>query len=188
MGVVINAITKLCSPKEKQGSLSAIIKRYAEEYAIDPKLVACIIYQESGADKEAFRCEDSFFDEHFADYLTNPPKKNKKTLAGFVPPFDTPTLRSELRARSTSHGPMQVLGETARVMGYADRWLPSCREPEINIQLGCKYLRHLFNKAANIKGETAKLIQVLHWWNGSAKYPPLILEHLRKEKWRAILL
>lgn len=183
-GVIQSVILKACG-RERPNSLSALIKLNAEKYSLDAKLVACIIYQESGGDEEAYRCEDHFFDAHYAAYLTTPPKKNIKDLVGYVPRV-TPTLRSELRARSTSWGVMQTLGETARMMGYDGRWLPACRKNEINVDLGCKYLRHLFSKAAKIP-EERKLFQVLNWWNGSEDYPPLIFEHLQKEKWRAIL-
>lgn len=180
MGIIQKAIVKVCAPKETPDSLSAIIKLNAEKYSLDPKLIACIIYQESGGEKESYRHEKNFYDE-------NLDHREREDLVGFVPNFP-PSLYSEKRERAKSHGAMQVLGETARLMGYKGRWLPEIREHATNVDLGCKYLRHLFNKAANIKDEKAKLFQVLKWWNGSADYPPIIFEHMRKEKWRAILL
>lgn len=188
-GVIHTTLTKLCS-KESPDSLSAIVKQKAPAYSLDPRLVACIIYQESGGDEEAFRFEDEFFDRHYLDYLSTPPRKQRKELAGYVPVFP-PSLRSELRARAASWGVMQILGETARVVGFDARYLPSCRKTEINVELGCKFLRRLFDKAATLHPdwtEQRTLTLVLTWWNGSEEYPPLIFEHMRKEKWRAILL
>lgn len=176
---VMSVIGHWCG-REKAGSLSAIIRLNAQNFSLDPKLIACIIYQESGGDEEAYREEEHFFEK----YLRG---KTRKDLVGYVPNFP-PSFASELRARSRSFGVMQILGETARLMGYDGRWLPACRVTSVNVHLGCKYLRHLFDKAAKISDETARQAQVLTWWNGSAEYPPLIIDHMVREKWRTILL
>lgn len=155
----------------------------AEEYGLDPKLVACIIYQESGGDPDAFRFEDEWYERHMR------PRK-RKDLVGFVP-FGIPTLTSEKRARSASWGLMQVMGNTARLIGFKGRWLPALMRPEINLDVGCKYLNYLFSRAgalaAGPKGSIEQLTWVLHHWNGSSDYPPLIHQHMRDEKWRLIL-
>lgn len=178
MGIA-QAIQQIWKPKPSQ-SLPQIIKFNAAKFDLDWKLVACIIYQESGGDEEAYRFEDAFYDKLLAD-------KRKDELVGYVPNFP-PTLTSEKRARSASYGVMQVMGETARLMGFAERWLTKLRFSENNVYIGCKYLRHLFDKAAKISGGREQLVWVLTRWNGSSSYPAIIFDHMEKERWRQIML
>lgn len=164
-------------------NLEDLIVDTAEYYGLDPKLVACIIYQESGGDPDAYRFEDEWYDRHMR------PRK-RKDLIGFVP-MGIPTLASEKRARSASWGLMQVMGNTARLIGYKGRWLPALQRPEVNLDIGCKYLAYLFARAgalaAGPEGSTERLNWVLYHWNGSREYPPLIHQHMRDERWRKIL-
>lgn len=177
MGIV-QVVQQIWKPKPSP-NLAGLIRFNAAKFDLDPKLVACIIYQESGGDEEAYRFEDKFY----ANLLD---KKKRSDLAGYVPNFP-PTLTSEKRARSASFGVMQVMGETARVMGFSERWLTKLRLSENNVYIGCKYLRHLFDKAANISGGREKLVWVLTRWNGSSEYPAIIFDHMEKGKWREIL-
>ena len=164
---------------EPEKNLGQVIRFNCAKFDLDPKLVASIIYQESLGDPNASRFEDGFYDK----LLKN---KTKEQLSGYVPNFP-PTLTSEKRARSESYGVMQVMGETARMMGFNERWLHKVRYTENNVYIGCKYLRHLFDKAANISGGKEKLIYVLTKWNGSSSYPAKIFDHMEKERWRSIL-
>lgn len=160
--------------------LSELIQVNSLKFGLDPKLVACIILQESNCDPDAYRAEDGFYEK----YLKN---KSRSQLPGYIPNFP-PTLLSEKRARSISWGVMQIMGETAREMGFSDRWLPRLAQSEINIEIGCKYLGHLFARAAktNINAE-AQLTWVLTKWNGSSSYPALIKERIKNEEWKRVL-
>lgn len=178
MASVLKKIVQIWKP-EVNPNLPNIIRENAKLFDLDPKLVACIIYQESAGDSNCYRVEEDFYNR----YLAN---KTKADLVGYVPNFP-PTLYSEKKARATSFGVMQTLGETARLMGYDGRWLPSIKKDEINVYLGCKFLRRLFDKASKIADENDKLKYVLTRWNGSSQYVKLILNHMRNEQWRIIL-
>jgi soluble lytic murein transglycosylase-like protein len=178
MGLV-QALNQLWQPKPSPG-LAELVRLNAEKFKLDPKLVACIILQESAADEDAYRFEDDFYERLLK-------KKQRKDLVGYVPLFP-PTLISEKRARSASYGVMQVMGETARWMGFRERWLTKLARSEFNIEVGCRYLRYLFDKAEKMEADAkAQLDWVLTKWNGSASYPPLIHERMANEQWRQIL-
>lgn len=161
--------------------LKSLIISNAALFDLDYKLVASIIYQESGGDENAYRVEEAFYDR----YLKN---KKAKELSGYVPNFP-PTLTSEKRARAVSYGAMQVMGETARMMGYKNRWLPNVKSNKDNIYIGCKYLRYLFNlpQTKKISGGKEQLRYVLTRWNGSSEYPDIIFDHLANQRWKEIL-
>lgn len=163
-------------------NLKELIIGNAALFDLDPKLVACIIYQESGGDENAYRVEEGFYDR----YLKN---KKAKELSGYVPNFP-PTLISEKRARAVSYGSMQIMGETARMMGYKGRWLPNVKKSEDNIYIGCKYLRYLSDLPATkkISGGKEKLRYILTRWNGSSEYPDIIFDHLANQRWKEILI
>lgn len=162
-------------------SLAELIRLNATKFGLDPKLVACIILQESGGDPDAYRFEDEFYDRYLRD-------KKREDLAGFVPK-SIPTFKSEKRARSCSWGVMQVMGETARCVGFAEKWLPRLALSEFNVEIGCKYLSQLFTKAGNIPGLSLleKTTWVLMRWNGSSSYPPLVLKRMKAEEWKVLL-
>lgn len=73
-------------------------------------------------------------------------------------------------------------------MGFRERWLTKLARSEFNIEVGCRYLRYLFDKAEKMEADAkAQLDWVLTKWNGSASYPPLIHERMANEQWRQIL-
>jgi len=107
-----------------------LIEPVAKRYDLDISLVVAIVMAESSGIKEKIRYEKGypFFNdtEGFA-------KKNCITR-------DT-----ETNAQKMSWGLMQVMGSTARDMGFTDL-LPKMIYPNFNIEIGCKYLGYLFKK------------------------------------------
>ena len=156
--------------------ISNIIKEKASEYGLDPKLIAAIIYQESSGNIWSSRYENGFY-EQYIDHL------NRRTLPGHVPRF-LPTLATEKRLRATSWGLMQIMGETAREHGFEARYLNKLARPKLNIEIGCKYLRHLMDITNN---DTSK---ALLKWNGGGNpnYPQLVLAHIRSGAYRNVLM
>ncbi len=74
-------------------------------HGLDPALVCAIIEQESTWNPHAIRYESAFFAKYVAPLFTN----NK-----VEPPTNT-----EAHSRAISWGLMQVMGQSAREMGFA---------------------------------------------------------------------
>lgn len=116
-----------------------IIKDNAKKYNLKSEIVAQVILQESGGNPYAFRYEPAFFDK----YLEN---KLPYTLGG---EFNAEiSINSEIRFRAFSFGLMQIMGQTAREMGFQG-YLPELYEAEKNIDLGCKILRRNLDEFNN---------------------------------------
>lgn len=120
--------------------LPTLIHVKAAKYQLDPHIVAAIILQESGGLPWRTRYEPGFYRRYLAHL-------KRKDLLGHVP-SDLPTLNTEKVHRATSWGLMQVLGETARGQDFGEDDLPLLLVPETNIEIGCKYVRHLIDKDA----------------------------------------
>ncbi len=120
--------------------LPALIRVKAAKFELDAHLVAAVVLQESQALPWRTRYEPGFYRRYLAHL-------KRKDLLGHVP-SDLPTLNTEKVHRATSWGLMQILGETARGQDFSDDDLPLLLIPETNIEIGCKYLRHLLDKDA----------------------------------------
>lgn len=114
MGLV-QALNQLWQPKPSPG-LAELVRLNAEKFKLDPKLVACIILQESAADEDAYRFEDDFYERLLK-------KKQRKDLVGYVPLFP-PTLISEKASekrflwRHAGHGRDCSLDGLSRAMAH----------------------------------------------------------------------
>jgi len=114
--------------------IGEIINRLAPQYNLDPRIIACIVLQESGGDTFANR-----FEEHIFNRL-RPLERGQ--LSGWRPtPSSPPTLITEKINRACSWGLMQVLGETARwLCRVANPYLTCLADPEMGIDSGCRVL------------------------------------------------
>lgn len=115
--------------------LTKIILHYSSKYGLESSLVFSIAYKESLSSAPslidgifASRYEPEFFDR----YIFN------KKLNGYVPKYIS--LKTEGRHRATSWGLMQIMGNTARELGYAKPTLTSLILPWRNVNLGCKLI------------------------------------------------
>lgn len=154
--------------------LPVLIRRYAFAHGLDPIIVAALIYQESKGDIWAARIEQT------SKIWFTLMGRNRQQMAGWCPrPGELPELWDEACWRASSFGLMQILGETARVLGFTGRYLPELHDPDINLTLGCRYLAQLLNRA---KKETAiefeQYNRALMYYNGSNKYPALVRSHI----------
>lgn len=188
MKTLLKAVLKEKQPepvdKKSKEYISAAIKRHATTCALDPRLVASIVMQESAGDPDAPRFEDHIYEKIKG--------KRAEELAGFVPKFP-PSLTTEKILRASSFGLMQPLGETMRVDGFKERYLSKLYDVDVNLEWGCRHLRKLFEKVAAKaleKGESITrdevLFRVLTRWNGSDEYPPKILAWLTSGGYKAI--
>jgi soluble lytic murein transglycosylase-like protein len=108
----------------------AIIDAKSKQYVIDSALVKAIIEVESGWDETSFKFEKSLYEK----YIQKP--DSFKVVA-------PETIDTTLVLLSSSMGLMQILGSTARSIGFNQR-LSDLFKPEINIDVGCRYLSMLW--------------------------------------------
>ena len=107
------------------------IKKYSEQFGIPEGLICAIIQVESSQNPYAIRYEPNY------KYLHQPEHYSKKHLVS----FDT-----EVNAQKTSWGPMQVMGGTARWLGFDKSYLSQLLEPEFGLYYGAMYLKKQYDK------------------------------------------
>jgi soluble lytic murein transglycosylase-like protein len=126
------------------------LKAAAKKYGLDPVKVAAVVLQESSGDPSEMRLENGFY------------RKYVRPMGGKLTHHQPDTIPVELEAlgRSTSWGLMQLMGQVARELGFAGESLADLKYPTVNLDLGCKYLRRLLDRAG---GDWDK---ALLRWNG----------------------
>jgi hypothetical protein len=153
----------------------ALIVAMAESYQLPVVIVRGMVTHESiGGIPVAVRFEPDFYDRY---------------LKGKTPDYRPHTACSwetERIGRATSWGLMQVMGETARVVGFRG-WFPELCRPEIGLEWGCRYLRRLVDRyLADSDWPT-----VMRAYNGGpgnrdkmdSPYPGNILKHIPGGVW-----
>jgi soluble lytic murein transglycosylase-like protein len=108
----------------------ALVTKYATKYGLDPCLVCAVCEQESAWNPFATRWEPAFFQKYVV-----PQGLEDGT---------------EAYTRAMSFGLMQVMGETARELGFQGKFLAQLCDPDIAIDLGCRKLQKCFS----IHGDT----------------------------------
>lgn len=146
----------------------------AEKYNLDPQVVAAMVRQESDGNTFATRYEPNFY----KNYIENKPN------TGFFPKPYQVSEPTELRARSTSYGLMQVMGLTARIYNdFKNPYLVSMVVPEIGLDQGCKFLRYCLERAKKslkVSEESRSVYDLaLRFYNGGSSYAPKIREHIK---------
>lgn len=158
-------------PAPSQDDLIVLI---ATRYQLPVEVVRAMVAHESaGGITCACRFEKGFYDRYIKG----------KTL-DFRP--EHCSWDTERIGRATSWGLMQVMGETARVVGFRG-WYPELCIPEVGLKWGCEYLRRLVDKyLADSDWPT-----VMRAYNGGpgnrndvdSPYPGLILAHIPGGVW-----
>jgi len=164
--------------------LKEIIKKYADYYKLGSELVAAVIAQESSGDSFAFRYEPAFFRR----YIKN---KSQKELGGFW--LQTESKNDEMLERyhrSCSWGLMQIMGQTAREMGFVGVGFENLWCDNENIKYGCKKLALCFEFAEKQNKAQIETLEIaLLKWNGGGDldYPKRVLKHLETGEAERIL-
>jgi soluble lytic murein transglycosylase-like protein len=96
--------------------LIALAKAEAAAQGLDPTLVCAVCEQESGWDSWAIRYEDAFW-QKYESHLSIAP--------------------TEGRARAFSWGLMQIMGQTARELGFKARSLGELLDCQVGLHFGC---------------------------------------------------
>jgi len=111
----------------------ALIKRVALEKRVDGKLLAALIIIESGGNRFAQNYNSNYTAFHQVEVYCRALNQ---------------TYLTERVGQATAHGLMQVMGATARWLGFKG-YFGQLYEPETNIRLGADYLVLLKKKYDN---------------------------------------
>lgn len=136
-----------------------VVVKHANEHGLRPEIVFAIIRKESGNGRLRYRCEPHY--RYLWNCRNNKPWRLSKAEADRVkalPHFRPPkglfiSNDSEWWGQRASWGPMQIMGATARELGFKGDWPELCGEA--GIQYGCIYLKRLkdrFIKSHGWKG------------------------------------
>ncbi|MFZ5425739.1 MAG: transglycosylase SLT domain-containing protein [Thermodesulfobacteriota bacterium] len=115
--------------------LRKMMEETAARHGLPARLVEAVVKVESGGDPWAFRYEPRFYERYVL---------NDASLRA-APPC---SLATERQARASSWGLMQVMGATARGLGFSGPFLAQLCEPSAGLEYGCRLLallrdRHL---------------------------------------------
>jgi soluble lytic murein transglycosylase-like protein len=126
--------------KQRLDDLRSMISVIAARHELRPALVAAIAAKESGGQTGAVRYEPDY------PYLVNPAKVRPKTCS----------TETEKVCQKISWGVMQIMGATAREMGF-NGWIPELIKPELSLEFACRYLARLTERygTGRIGGEFA---------------------------------
>lgn len=155
---------------------SFLIKDASKAAELPLALVQAIVKVESSGDTFAFNPEPHY--RYLWNVAENKPFRalTPEERASERPPADFPRPAgvprdAEWWGQQASWGLMQVMGGTARWLGFGGKWLPALCDPRIGLEWGCKYLRRLverhgsladavaaYNAGDAIRGEDGKYI------------------------------
>lgn len=152
---------------------SAIIES-ANHFGLEPLLVAAVIWQESKGDQGAIRYESGFERRYIS-------KKDHEALGGHWPTKDYEILFEE-NMRSTSHGLMQIMLQTAIDHGFTGT-VAELYDVQINIHFGCKvlfdYRRAVMKANPEANGAQVKSLMLLKYnGGGNPLYPKEVFGHI----------
>lgn len=145
----------------KTPELVALAGRIAAEHKLEAVLVCAVIEQESNWDQWAVRYEPAFMSR----YVWPMYREGK---------FNT----TEAYTRSMSWGLMQIMGETARELGFDGQFLTELCDPEHGIEYGCRKLAKAVERAGG--GAAEALLS----YNGGSnpEYPIQVLARVPSYK------
>lgn len=138
-----------------------LARKYATKYLLDTALVCAIADHESGGwIPWATRYEPLFFDKYVQPLVNT----------GVV------HTMSEANARATSWGLMQIMGQTARELGFTGKYLSELCDPDVGLDLGCKKFGNCLTESG---GDSTKAM-LRYNGGGDASYPDLVKDLMPK--------
>lgn len=105
---------------------------YEKEFGLPAGVLGAVIAQESSGNPYATRYEPGFF----AKYIEFRPRVK---LGGTWP--SGVSEDTERHGRATSWGLMQIIGQTAREMGFEGIYFTELSEPALGVRFGAKLLK-----------------------------------------------
>jgi len=113
------------SPQTEQ-----LVLANAQDANIQAAILRAMVEQESADNALAVRFEPDFYKRYLVGQDMN-----------FVP--SGCTVETERALRAVSWGLLQIMGETARCVGFRG-WFPELTIPAVGLKWGCAYLRRLY--------------------------------------------
>lgn len=168
-------------------TLGDVIRFHASAFGLDPLMVAAVVMQESGGNRWAARIEQK------SKLWFTLFGRSREQMAGWCPTVgQLPELWDEVCWRASSWGYMQVLGETARVLGFQGQYLGELYDPTVNIRYGCAYLGRCLRRARLTVTSGDKILEYnsafLFYNGGSDKgYPAKVRAHIASGAAQALL-
>jgi soluble lytic murein transglycosylase-like protein len=123
--------------------LIAGVRAAAAASGIDGALICAMAEQESAWNPWAIRYEPQFY---------------KRYVTGLI--AAERLSETESRARATSWGLLQVMGQVAREHGFSGAFLAELCDPASGVQIGCKVF------AGMLEAEKTNVTEALQRWNG----------------------
>ena len=121
----------------------------ARAYQIEPALLCALIYVESKGNQWAVRVEPGFYRRYIE-------RMKYEDLSGYKPHRFIVSEQTEKSLRATSFGLCQVMGETARVLGYRGHFLTELLpDTGANIELAAKLLSAKYRQHGSWKAALA---------------------------------
>jgi soluble lytic murein transglycosylase-like protein len=118
-----------------------LVARFSIRYAIPRQLLAALMQVESGGDPWATRFEPGY--RWLWDVREDRPYKGAPES---IPAPRFVSGETELMQQRTSWGLLQVMGATARELGYRGRFLAHLCDPEFGMEYGCRYIQTLHSR------------------------------------------
>ena len=150
-----------------------LIESKAARHLLPSNLIQATILVESSGNPFATRFEPAFYDR----YIKNKP-------FSFIPPGCSKD--TEAIGRATSWGLLQIMGETARCIGFRG-WFGELLTPEVGLEWGCRYLARLRDRFFE-SGGWEVVCRAYNGGPGNAHnlantYPAKVLAHLPGGVW-----
>lgn len=129
-------------------AVAAAVSLAAQRNAVEPCVLAALVWQESTGDAHAIRSEPKY-PWLWDVYNWKPFRRLTPTeAASSSPPADFrgpagASVPTEWASQRMSWGACQVMGATARELGFRGRFLSELLEPEIGVEYGAKFLARL---------------------------------------------
>ena len=117
-----------------------LVKEAAHSHGLDPCLVGAVVLTESSGETYAMRYERGY------RYLFQPSQVKPKGCS----------TATEINAQQCSWGLMQVMGATARELGFRG-WMGELCRPEIGLEYGCRYLALQVKRFGSVEAGVAAL-------------------------------
>ena len=118
-----------------------LIQSAARLHGLPVRLVKAIVEVESGGNPWAVRYEPMFYSRYIQG----------KGVRGIFPCSNA----TEERLRAHSFGLMQIMGATAREVGFQSAYLTELCEPDVNLEWCCRYLSGLVKKHGGVEPAVA---------------------------------
>jgi soluble lytic murein transglycosylase-like protein len=132
--------------RSTRDELIASARAAAAARGLDGPLICAMVEQESAWNPWAIRYEPKFYARYVAPLIA------LERLS-----------ETEARARATSWGLLQVMGQVAREHGFSGASLAELCDPMCGLELGCKVF------GVMLAAETGDVARALRRWNGGAR-------------------